>query len=362
MDVTLSALAAVGAAFGLPGAPVAAEEIAMGNINRTFKVTWRTPAGERDVLFQRINTFVFRDAEALMTNVDRVTAHLRAKRLAAVNLCYEHTAAGTPFWRDGGAFWRVCNFIPSVTFMTGEDAMVVRGAGEAFGDFQRALADFDPALLTETIPGFHDTRARYAALRQSIAGDPAGRAAEVGEEIAFLLSIEDDACLLTDARKRGDLPLRVTHNDTKLNNVLFDSVTRAPLAVIDLDTVMPGLVGCDFGDAVRFAANVAPEDAPADRVRLDMTRFEAFADGFLSRTAAVLTPLERETLASSCLCMTAELAVRFLTDYLDGDRYFKVCDPAHNLRRARNQIALAGEMLARRGEMETAVARLTDCC
>ena len=244
--------------------------------------------------------------------------------------------------------------------MTGEDVKIVRGAGVAFGDFQQALADFDPALLTETIPGFHDTRARYAALRQSIESDPVGRAAEVGEEIAFLLSIEDAACLLTDGQKRGDLPLRVTHNDTKLNNVLFHPVTRAPLAVIDLDTVMAGLIGHDFGDAIRFAANVAPEDAPADEVRLDVTRFEAFADGFLSRTAAVLTPAERETLAASSLCMTAEVAVRFLTDYLDGDRYFKVSDPAHNLRRTRNQIALAKEMLSHREEMETVVARLTE--
>ena len=362
MDTTLSTLAAVGAAFGLPGAPVARDEIAMGNINRTYKVTYRTGAGEKDYLFQRVNTYVFRDAEALMANVDRVTAHLRAKRPGEVTLCYEHTADGNPFWREGDAFWRVCNFIPSVAFMTAEDMEVARGAGVAFGDFQRAMADFDPALLTETIPGFHDTRARYAALRRSAAADPVGRLAEVGAELDFLLSIEEAACLLTDGQKRGDLPLRVTHNDTKLNNVLFDPVTRAPLAVIDLDTVMPGLVGHDFGDAIRFAANTVPDDAPADQVRLELSRFEAFADGFLSRTAAVLTPAERETLAASCLAMTAEVAVRFLTDYLDGDRYFKVRDPAHNLRRTRNQIALARGMLSHREEMEATVARLTDCC
>ena len=186
----------------------------------------------------------------------------------------------------------------------------------------------------------------------------AGRAAEVQEEIAFLLSVQDQACTLTDLYRQGKLPLRVTHNDTKINNVLFHPVDNSALVVIDLDTVMPGLMGHDFGDAIRFAANFVEEDCPeAEKAGVDMEVFQGFAEGFLSRTAKTMTDMEIQTLALSCFVLTAELATRFLADYLDGDLYFKTSYPKHNLVRSRCQIALARDMLRKMPQMEEMVRK-----
>ena len=180
----------------------------------------------------------------------------------------------------------------------------------------------------------------------------------VGEEIAYIQSIRDQACLLTDLGREGKLPLRVTHNDTKINNVLFDAETNEPLVVIDLDTVMPGLMGHDFGDAIRFAANHVAEDNPDyHRVGIDLEVFQAFARGFLEKTRNTMTPLELDTLADSCVCLTAELVVRFLDDYLRGDLYFKTGYPEHNLVRTRNQIALCRDMIAHLDEMRAIIRR-----
>ena len=189
-----------------------------------------------------------------------------------------------------------------------------------------------------------------------MAADQAGRAAEVREEIAFLLSVQDKACLLTDLLNQGKLPLRVTHNDTKINNVLFDGQDNHPLVVIDLDTVMPGLMGHDFGDAIRFAANFVEEDCPeCEKAGVDLEVFRAFAEGFLSQTAGTMTETEADTLALSCFVLSAELATRFLADYLDGDLYFNIRYPDHNLVRARCQIALAKDMLSKMDQMERIV-------
>ena len=359
-DALFEKLVAVGTAFRLPGTLQSYTELKNGNINRTYKLNYTAvdAAGaenEKSYLAQKINTVAFRDPVGLMENIDRVTAFLRAKRQDAVSLHFHHTAAGENYLLEPDGFWRLSNYVRSVTFNSGENLSVVRSAGEAFGEFQMLLSDFDAATLHETIPGFHDTRLRYAALKEAVRADRCGRLAECKAEVEWLLSVEDTACTLTDAYRRGELPLRVTHNDTKINNVLFDEETLKPLVVIDLDTVMPGLVGQDFGDAIRFAANAGGEDCEnLSEVFVDMAVFGAFCDGFLSKTAKVLTRREIETLGISSFAMTCELAARFLTDYLCGDVYFKVKRERHNLIRTRAQVALAKDMQRRLPEMADA--------
>lgn len=360
-DALFEKLAAVGTAFRLPGTLQSYTELKNGNINRTYKLNYTAidAAGaenEKSYLAQKINTVAFRDPVGLMENIDRVTAFLRAKRPDAVSLHFHHTAAGENYLLEPDGFWRLSNYVRSVTFNSGENLSVVRSAGEAFGEFQMLLSDFDAATLHETIPGFHDTRLRYAALKEAVRADRCGRLAECKAEVEWLLSVEDTACTLTDLYRAGKLPLRVTHNDTKINNVLFDEETLKPLVVIDLDTVMPGLVGQDFGDAIRFAANAGGEDCEnLSEVFVDMAVFGAFCDGFLSKTAKVLTRREIETLGISSFAMTCELAARFLTDYLCGDVYFKVKRERHNLIRTRAQVALAKDM-------QRCLPEMTDAC
>ena len=343
----------VGQEFRLPGLFFSYEELQMGNINRTYKVNYVIDDGTgmarvKPFLMQRVNTYAFKNPIELMNNIDKVTEFIRRKRPEALNLHFHHTekdGVRLTYLFDGDEFWRVTNYVPSVTFMTCQDQRVIRNAGVAFGDFQTVLADFDPTQLYYTIPDFHNTRKRYEALKESVRADEAGRADSVREEIDYLLSAEEKACTLTDLLNAGKLPLRVTHNDTKINNVLFDEKTLESLVVIDLDTVMPGIVGSDFGDAIRFAANFVAEDSPEfDKVGVDLNIFWAFADGFLSKTARSLTSIEVDTLGTSCYAITCELAARFLTDYLNGDKYFKTTYPEHNIVRARNQIALAKDM------------------
>ena len=333
------------------------ETIQMGNVNRTYKVNFRLPEGkEKAFLVQNVNTYAFRNPVGLMDNIDKVTEHIRAKKPGQLALHFHHTADRKTYVIDGKNFWRMTNYVPSVTYNTVTDLEIVRNAGEAFGIFQMDLADFDIAQLNETIPGFHDTRKRYADFLEAVTQDKAGRAGQVQEEIDYLLSVQDLACTLTDLQKAGKLPLRVTHNDTKINNVLFHPVDKRAMIVIDLDTVMPGLMGHDFGDAIRFAANFAEEDCrELDRVGVNLEVFRAFADGFLSKTAKTMTEMEVKTLALSCFVLTAELATRFLADYLDGDLYFKTNAPDHNLARTRCQIALAKDMQAHLSQMEAIV-------
>lgn len=343
----------VGQAFHLPGSFFSFEEIMNGNVNRTYKVNYVTDDGTgmaatHPYLVQKINSYAFRNPEILMSNIERVTEHIRERCPDKICLQFYHTQQNgqtRAYLEDGENIWRVYTYIPAVTYNKCSDTHIIRSAGEAFGDFQMALSDFDASQLYETIPDFHDTRKRYEQLIRDAEADPCGRLSEVREELGYLLSVQEEACRLTDLYNAGELALRVTHNDTKINNVLFHPETGAPLVVIDLDTVMPGLIGNDFGDAVRFAANFTEEDAEdTSKAGIDLNIFWAFADGFLSRTAPTLTKNETDTLALSCFSITCELATRFLDDYLVGDRYFKVKSEKHNLIRARCQIALARDM------------------
>ena len=258
---------------------------------------------------------------------------------------------------DGDNFWRMMNFIYAMTFDSIDDLYVIRNAGKAFGEFQNQLSDFDITRLFETIPDFHNTRKRYEQLEEAVAKDPVGRVKEVQAELDYLASVKDLACTLTDMQAEGKLPLRVTHNDTKINNVMFDPQTGDALVVVDLDTVMPGLVGHDFGDAIRVAANYAEEECPdLEKVGVNLDVFRAFAEGFLEQTVDTLTHNEVNTLAVSCVALTLELCTRFLTDYILGDPYFKIKSPDHNLVRTRCQIALAKDMQKHMADMEHIVS------
>ena len=350
------------AAFRLPGTYLGFESIQVGIVNRTYKVMFRQEDGtEKPFLVQNVNTYAFRNPIGLMNNIDLVTEHIRAKCPQKLSLHFHHTADRKTYLVDGSNFWRVMNYVPSATYSATKDPVILRNAGKAFGEFQNQLADFDIRLLVETIPGFHDTRRRYESLDEAIARDAVGRVEETQAEIGYLQSIRDLACTLTDLGREGRLPLRVTHNDTKINNVLFDEKTNEALVVIDLDTVMPGLMGHDFGDAIRFAANFVAEDCPDyDRVGIDLEVYRAFAQGFLEKTRDTMTSEERATLATSCISLTAELAVRFLDDYLRGDLYFTTQYPEHNLVRTRNQIALCRDMVAHLDEMNEIVFRCAE--
>ena len=349
-------------AFRLPGTYLGYESIQVGIVNRTYKVNFRLDDGkEKSFLVQNVNTYAFRNPIGLMNNIDLVTEHIRAKCPQKLSLHFHHTADRKTYLVDGSNFWRVMNYVPSATYSATKDPVILRNAGKAFGEFQNQLADFDIRLLVETIPGFHDTRRRYESLDEAIARDAVGRVEETQAEIGYLQSIRDLACTLTDLGREGRLPLRVTHNDTKINNVLFDEKTNEALVVIDLDTVMPGLMGHDFGDAIRFAANFVAEDCPDyDRVGIDLEVYRAFAQGFIEKTRDTMTSEERATLATSCISLTAELAVRFLDDYLRGDLYFTTRYPEHNLVRTRNQIALCRDMVAHLDEMNEIVFRCAE--
>ena len=333
------------------------EMIQMGNVNKTYKVNFIKEDGSpKSYLVQNVNTYAFREPVGLMENIDGVTEHIRKKCPGRTALHFHHTADRKTYIIDGDNFWRMTNYIPSVTYNAVKDPEILHNAGMAFGEFQDQLSDFDITSLHETIPNFHNTRKRFENLLASIAADKAGRVAQVQEDIDWLLAHQDLACKLTDLQKEGKLPLRVTHNDTKINNVLFDPEDGHALVVIDLDTVMPGLMGHDFGDAFRFAANFVEEDCPEyEKAGVDLTVFRAFAEGFLSKTARTMTETEVETLALSCFVLAVELSTRFLADYLDGDLYFTIKYPEHNLVRTRCQIALAKDMLRKMEQMEKIV-------
>ena len=358
---TARKLLKVGEAFRIPGPFFSYEEIKMGNVNHTYKVNYIRDDGSgmakiKSYLVQRVNTYAFQKPLELMSNIDKVTEYIHARYPHVKCLHFHHTAERNNYLMDEDGFWRLSNYVPSVTFNSCEDLEIVRRAGQAFGDFQMMLSEFDASSLYYTIPNFHNTRKRYEKLKADMAEDPCGRVAEAREELDWLLSVEDEACRLTELYEAGELPLRVTHNDTKINNVLFDKDTDEALVVIDLDTVMPGLVGHDFGDAIRFAANYVEEDCPdAEKASLNMEVFRAFAEGFLRHTASALTEKEIETLPLSCFALACELATRFLDDYLLGNPYFKTDYPKHNLTRTRCQVALAKDMLQKMDEIEKSV-------
>ena len=344
-------------AFRITGTFMHFEHIKIGNVNQTYKVTFRKSDGEiKHYIVQKVNTYAFKRPKEVMHNIDLVTEHIRAKKPGEVALHFHHTEDRKTYVIDEDGFWRLCNYVPSETYDSGSDPVVLLGAAEAFGEFQRMLSDFDASQLYETIYDFHNTPKRLETLFADAEADPVGRACQVQEELAYLRSVAQDACRLTRMLEAGELPLRVTHNDTKINNVLFDRDSHKALVIVDLDTVMPGLVAHDFGDAIRFAANVVAEDCPdAELARCDLEVFRTFTKGFLAKTGDMLTQAEKDTLALSPFVLAVELASRFLDDYLMGDQYFTIRYPDHNLVRARCQLALAKDFWRKQDEMAAIV-------
>ena len=353
--------------FAIPGSFATAEVITNGNINSTYAVEFKNEGELKKYILQRVNTYVFKAPEQIMSNIAHVTHHIAQKvkdlpAEAAVTTLkfYDNKATGLNYYDDGqGNFWRICDFIDSLTMNESNDTKVMEALGEAFGDFQNMLSDFDAANLYETIPDFHNTKKRLATLFSDAEKDEAGRVASVKKELDFFREKADLASELTEMFEKGEIPARVTHNDTKLNNVLFDKEGKRPIAIIDLDTVMPGLTSSDYGDAVRFACSTAAEDeTDLSKISLDMEKFKAFTRGFVGKTADSLTKTELETLPLGAITITIELASRFLDDYINGDKYFKTQHVKHNLERAICQITLAKDMLDKKEQMERFVKSL----
>ena len=347
----------IASSFQIHGTPVSCQEFGSGHINSTFKVTTDT---DQEYVLQRINKYVFKDPVRLMENVGSVTDFLRERvddpRMA---LHFIPTHDGKFYFLDDEEeYWRVYDFIGGFCLDAPESEEDFYQSALAFGRFQHLLSEFPAHTLFETIPEFHNTVDRYRQLRESIEADAKGRLASVKEDIDFMLSREDLACKLQQLRESGELPLRVTHNDTKLNNVLLDKDTRKSLCVLDLDTVMPGLSLYDFGDSIRFGAATAAEDEKdLSKMSMDLHLFEVYTKGFLE-AATTLTDREVELLPLGAFVITLELATRFMKDYLDGDVYFKVAYPEHNLVRARAQMKLAADMQNKFDEMNRIVARV----
>ena len=330
-------------AFKLNGEPVSCVNFGHGHINSTYKIDTDTGA---EYILQRINKYVFKDPARLMGNISAVTEYLRERvedpRMA---LHFVMTRDGQFYHVDeDGEFWRMHEFVGGFCLDTPESKEDFYQSALAFGRFQRLLAGFPAETLHETIPEFHNTINRYRLFKEVLAKDPCGRLAGVKAEVDFLLELEEVAGTLQRMRESGELPLRVTHNDTKLNNVLLDRETRKSLCVLDLDTVMPGLSLYDYGDSIRFGAATAAEDEKdLSRMTMDLEMFQVYTKGYME-ACPTLTDKEVEMMPMGALLMTLECGLRFLTDYIDGDHYFRIAYAEHNLDRARTQLKLVADM------------------
>lgn len=340
-------------AFRLEGTPLSVAPYGEGHINRTYLVT----TDRCRYILQRMNTSVFRDPDGLMKNICAVTEYLRGRGKETLEVI--PTTDGAPYLAGTGCY-RVYRFIEhTVSRQTVDSPDTFRRVGYAFGEFQGDLAGFDARILTETIPHFHDTPKRYRDFLTAYEADALGRSRTAGPEIAFVLAHKDTYGTITDALADGSLPLRVTHNDTKLNNILLDETTGAARAIIDLDTVMPGSLLYDFGDSIRFGASSAAEDEKnLDLVHFVPLLFAAYAEGYLGAVRASITDRELALLPTGAYMMTVECGMRFLADYLSGDTYFATKYPEHNLVRARTQFRLAAEMESTAPQLNEIVARI----
>jgi aminoglycoside phosphotransferase (APT) family kinase protein len=360
-------------AFPLLGQYRSGAPYGSGHINDTFAVVLDQAGTPVRYLVQRINDRVFTDVPALMDNIQRVTAHASRRAGEAADdkdasrrsLTLVSARDGLPFHRDPqGGCWRCYLFIEGArTYDLVKTPAQAAAAARAFGDFQRLLVDLPGRRLHETIPFFHHTRRRFEAFQRAVDADSHGRATAAAKEIAFALEQEPLVDVLLDLQARGEIPERVTHNDTKFNNVMLDDATQAGICVIDLDTVMPGISLNDFGDMVRSATNSTTEDdASLAAVHARLPIFEALVEGYLSAARPFLNEAELAHLTLSGQVITFEIGVRFLTDYLAGDTYFKIRRATHNLDRAANQFALVRSLQAQQSAMEAIVARHAAAC
>jgi hypothetical protein len=352
--------------FRIYGDFLHAEACKIGHINETYTATYTQGGLLLRYIHQRINQSVFKDPAAVMGNVVRITDHIRqklqaegAKDVTRRVLTVVPTHDGQPFFCDGdGEWWRTFVFVERAqTFEAAESPAQAFEAGRAFGQFQRLLVDLPGARLHETIPDFHNTRKRFTALQKAVSEDRCNRAAEAKAEIEFALKHEPIVDVLLQAHARGEVPERITHNDTKFNNVMLDVETGQAMCVVDLDTVMPGLVLYDFGDLVRTTTSPTLEDElDLSKVQMRMPMFAALARGYLATAGDFLTKAERSFIAFSGKLITFTIGIRFLTDFLAGDTYFRVHRPRHNLDRCRTQFKLI-EAIERE---EAAMQKLVD--
>lgn len=346
--------------FALDREPLAAEPYGCGHINDTYCVT----AADKRYILQRINHNVFPNVAGLMDNIQRVTDMLRQQVIEnggdPDRECLQiiPTKDGASYLEHEGNYYRMYVFVErTLSLQTVEDPIHFYYSAVAFGRFQKQLAQFPAETLCEVIPNFHNTASRYAAFEAAVARDAKGRAAEVADEIAFVRARKADTEKVVALLASGELPLRVTHNDTKLNNVLLDDVTGKPMAVIDLDTVMPGSALYDFGDSIRFGSNPAAEDEKdLSKVYCDVALFEQYTKGYLEACDS-LTAKEKELLPFGAYLMTLECGIRFLSDYLDGDTYFKIHYPEQNLDRCHTQFKLAADIMDKMDELCAIVAK-----
>ena len=355
---------ALRAFFGESADTLITESYGNGHINDTLLVS----GGERRYVLQHMNSRVFPAPERLMGNVLSVTEHLRKKAVergvapSSATLEVITTLDGRSVFTDSdGESWRTYAYIENtISYDRADSPDAFRACAAEFGRFSGYLADFPADTLFETIKDFHNTPKRLEALKRAVSTDKVGRVAECAAEIAFALEREEFCSTLERARESGELPLRVTHNDTKLNNVLFDKESGQPVCVVDLDTVMQGYSVNDFGDAIRFGANTAAEDeTDLSKVSLDLELFEAFATGYIEGTEGALVESELALLPIGAMMMTFECGIRFLTDYLEGDVYFKIHREGHNLDRARCQLALVADMESKLDEMNAIIKRIS---
>ena len=339
--------------YELPGELVDIQPLGNGLINKTYQITHTQENKEKQYVLQAINHHIFPNVRGLMENIEKVTSYLREKyqaegrdasreTLRVIRTKEGHLTANL----DNGSYWRIYDSVEnSYSLDKVENPQQFYITAKAFGRFAYDLNDFDASQLVEVIPQFHDTRNRYRQLEEAIRENRVGRVKEVQAEIDFIQNRKADCFLLYDLLDEGVLPLRVTHNDTKLNNIMFDSQTKEPLCIVDLDTVMPGLVLFDFGDSIRFGANDCAEDEPdLSKVNFDFDLYETYVKGFIEGTNGILTEAELEYLPWGARVITLEQGIRFLTDYINGDVYYQTTRSGQNLDRARTQLKLVQDM------------------
>jgi len=369
MSESTKHISEIGAHFAINGTFIEGKEIESGHINSTYLASYDVEGeGVVRYILQRINENVFKDPHAVIQNVSRVTRHINRKVLLEKQDAGGQTLNLYP-GRDGkvsiegpsGGVWRCYNYIEGcATYDVIENTRQAYQAGKAFGAFQNLVSDLETDRIVETIPNFHNTRVRYDRLMEVIAEDRFGRVNGVTVEIASIKDREGIVDLLLDHLAKGELIARITHNDTKLNNVMIDKKTDEAVCVIDLDTVMPGLPLYDFGDLIRTATSTAEEDeTDLSKVEMRMSMFEPLLEGYFETAKNFLSPLEIELLPFSGRLISLEIAIRFLTDYLEGDVYFKIHHEGHNLERCRNQLAMVRSIESQEEAMKEFVVKVT---
>lgn len=343
---------------------VCVEPYGNGHINSTWRVTLKSSKGHTfRNLMQKINTNVFKKPDELMDNIINVTTFLNKKVPLDGTITVVPTLDNKSFYLDEfGNYWRTYRFIEGATaYDMIENENDFYTCGLAFGEFQELLADFPAEKLYETIPNFHNTPSRFADFKKALAEDKCGRAKNVKEEIDFVLARECKADAITSKLESGEIPYRVTHNDTKLNNILIDDLTGKAKSIIDLDTIMPGAAAYDFGDSIRFGASTGAEDeTDLSKISVDTHLFKVYAKGYLTAANKFLTPAEKDSLVTGAYLMTLECGVRFLTDYLNGDTYFRIHRENHNLDRCRTQFKLVSDMEAKESELRAIINSIMD--